>query len=142
MQTATVSEPLRTPALMAENVSKAFASGQQRTQVLDGLSLSLEAGELTLISGPSGCGKSTLLAILSGLQKVDSGRVQPYKDAFFPGPNSARLNSAGLGVHWSGPNSWLISASIANPVGNTPELLGENASTHAHFWVEIRKGFY
>jgi hemolysin activation/secretion protein len=73
---------------------------------------------------------------------VDSGRVQPYKDAIFPGPNSARLNSAGLGVHWSGPNSWLINASIANPVGNTPELLGANASTHAHFWVEVRKGFY
>lgn len=64
------------PVLIAESVSKAFASGQQRTQVLDGLSLSVNAGELTLISGPSGCGKSTLLAVLSGLQKVDSGHVR------------------------------------------------------------------
>ncbi|EIM04308.1 ABC transporter ATP-binding protein [Rhodanobacter denitrificans] len=61
--------------LRAENVAKAFVSGRVRTQVLDGLSLSIEAGELTLISGPSGCGKSTLLAILSGLQNVDAGRV-------------------------------------------------------------------
>jgi putative ABC transport system ATP-binding protein len=76
MPTAIANEPSRVPALLAENVCKAFVSGQQRTQVLDGLSLSLDAGELTLISGPSGCGKSTLLAILSGLQKVDSGRVQ------------------------------------------------------------------
>jgi putative ABC transport system ATP-binding protein len=75
MTVRTATEPLRAPALVAENVSKAFDSGQQRTQVLDGLSLSLDAAELTLISGPSGCGKSTLLAILSGLQKVDSGRV-------------------------------------------------------------------
>jgi len=66
----------RAPSLQADNVSKAFVSGNQRTQVLDGLSLDIEAGELTLISGPSGCGKSTLLAVLSGLQKVDGGRVR------------------------------------------------------------------
>src|SRR5690348_7294488 len=76
MQAANAIEATRAPALLAEGVSKAFASGQQRTQVLDGLSLSIHAGELTLISGPSGCGKSTLLAVLSGLQKVDGGRVR------------------------------------------------------------------
>jgi len=64
------------PALRAIGVSKAFVSGNLRTQVLDDLTLDIEAGELTLISGPSGCGKSTLLSILSGLQKIDSGRVQ------------------------------------------------------------------
>ena len=63
-------------ALRATAVSKSFVSGNVRTQVLDNLSLDIEAGELTLISGPSGCGKSTLLSILSGLQKVDSGHVQ------------------------------------------------------------------
>ena len=62
-------------ALRAIGVSKAFVSGNLRTQVLDDLTLDIDAGELTLISGPSGCGKSTLLSILSGLQKVDSGRV-------------------------------------------------------------------
>jgi putative ABC transport system ATP-binding protein len=64
------------PALRATGVSKAFDSGKLHTQVLDNLTLDIQAGELTLISGPSGCGKSTLLAILSGLQKVDSGSVQ------------------------------------------------------------------
>ncbi len=64
------------PALRAIGVSKSFVSGNLRTQVLKDLTLDLDAGELTLISGPSGCGKSTLLSILSGLQKVDSGRVQ------------------------------------------------------------------
>jgi putative ABC transport system ATP-binding protein len=64
------------PALRAIGVSKSFVSGNLHTQVLDNLTLDIEAGELTLISGPSGCGKSTLLSILSGLQKIDSGRVQ------------------------------------------------------------------
>lgn len=63
------------PTLWAEGISKAFICGRQRTRVLDGLSLSIAGGELTLISGPSGGGKSTLLAVLSGLQKADSGRV-------------------------------------------------------------------
>jgi putative ABC transport system ATP-binding protein len=61
--------------LRAEDVGKAFTSGKVRTSILHGLSLSIRASELTLISGPSGCGKSTLLATLSGLQKVDTGRV-------------------------------------------------------------------
>ena len=75
MQTASAIESTVQPVLRAEAVCKAFVSGQQRTQVLAGLSLSINAAELTLISGPSGCGKSTLLAVLSGLQKIDSGRV-------------------------------------------------------------------
>jgi putative ABC transport system ATP-binding protein len=70
-----LAHPTAGPALHAEGIAKAFVSGKVRTQVLDGLTLSIDAGELTLISGPSGCGKSTLLAILSGLQKVDAGRV-------------------------------------------------------------------
>lgn len=61
--------------LVAEGIGKSFASGDLVTTVLDGLSLRVDAGELTLISGPSGCGKSTLLSVLSGLQKVDRGRV-------------------------------------------------------------------
>ena len=63
-------------ALVAEGIVKSFTSGKLVTRILDGLSLQVQAGELTLISGPSGCGKSTLLSVLSGLQKVDSGRVQ------------------------------------------------------------------
>lgn len=76
-QPASIATPTPTtaPALRAEGVSKAFQSGRQHVQVLAGLTLSINPGELTLISGPSGCGKSTLLAVLSGLQKIDSGSV-------------------------------------------------------------------
>jgi putative ABC transport system ATP-binding protein len=64
-----------TPALVAEDIAKAYASGALTTSVLDGLSLSLGERELTLVLGPSGSGKSTLLALLSGLLKPDRGRV-------------------------------------------------------------------
>ncbi|MBB3225689.1 putative ABC transport system ATP-binding protein [Luteibacter sp. Sphag1AF] len=63
------------PSLTAHGVARAFVSGRIRTNILHDLSIDLYAGELTLISGPSGCGKSTLLAVLSGLQRIDAGRV-------------------------------------------------------------------
>jgi putative ABC transport system ATP-binding protein len=63
------------PALIAEAISKTYTTGPVETRVLQGISLSLEPRELTLVLGPSGSGKSTLLAILSGLLKPDSGRV-------------------------------------------------------------------
>lgn len=66
----------KVPSLIATRISKAFVSGKVSTPVLNGLSVSVMPGELTLIAGPSGCGKSTLLSILSGLQHGDEGRVQ------------------------------------------------------------------
>lgn len=62
-------------ALIADNLSKSFVTGEVRTDVLRGLSVQVQAGELTLVSGPSGCGKSTLLAILSALLRPDGGRA-------------------------------------------------------------------
>jgi len=64
-----------TVSLQARGVTKSFESGRVHSTVLHDLTLDMRSGELTLISGPSGCGKSTLLAILSGLQRPDSGQV-------------------------------------------------------------------
>ncbi|HAT2628865.1 TPA: ABC transporter ATP-binding protein [Serratia marcescens] len=50
-------------------------TGSLTVPVLRHLSLTVNPGELTLISGPSGCGKSTLLSLLSGLQQPDSGKA-------------------------------------------------------------------
>ena len=73
---------------------------------------------------------------------VDSGHVQAYKDPFLPGPNTARLNSAGVGLHWSAPHDWVIATSIAAPIGNKPALAGPDVSTGARFWLQVQKGFY
>jgi NitT/TauT family transport system ATP-binding protein len=45
------------------------------TPVVDGLSLTVQPGEILVLTGPSGCGKSTVLRALAGLLRPDAGQV-------------------------------------------------------------------
>lgn len=62
-------------AIEARGLVKSFKSGQQKVQVLKGIDLLIEPGEIALVMGPSGSGKSTLLAAVSGLLRPDEGKV-------------------------------------------------------------------
>jgi putative ABC transport system ATP-binding protein len=61
--------------ILADQLRKSYGAGATRIEVLRGLSLQIQPGELTLCVGPSGSGKSTLVAALSGLLRPDEGRV-------------------------------------------------------------------
>jgi putative ABC transport system ATP-binding protein len=61
--------------LSAQNLTRSFGSGEERTIAVHEASLDLRAGEMSLLMGPSGSGKTTLLAMLSGLLRPDSGQV-------------------------------------------------------------------
>ena len=65
-------------SLRVRDLSKSFASADgagPRRLALDGVSLSVAAGELVSLIGPSGCGKSTLLRLLAGLDVPDAGEL-------------------------------------------------------------------
>lgn len=61
--------------LQCHNVCKTYQEGELRTQVLKGVSFSIQAGELVSIIGTSGSGKSTLLHILGALDEATEGSV-------------------------------------------------------------------
>lgn len=57
--------------LEARHIEKAFG----RTRALQGLSATIEPGEVVAVTGPSGSGKSTLLHCLSGIMRPETGEV-------------------------------------------------------------------
>ena len=66
-------QPAATSLLRLENVTKRYAVGPVATEVLRGVSLQVDRGELLSIMGPSGCGKSTLMNLLGLLDRPTSG---------------------------------------------------------------------
>ncbi len=61
------------PLIRLNQISLAYPDGIQKNEVLRGLSLELQQGDVVAITGPSGSGKSTLLSIIGTLLKPDSG---------------------------------------------------------------------
>jgi putative ABC transport system ATP-binding protein len=64
------------PVIEAIDVVKCLGAGASRVQALNGVSLALAGGELTLLMGPSGSGKTTLLSVLGCMLTPSEGEVR------------------------------------------------------------------
>lgn len=62
--------------LRCQQLYKIYQEGELQTQVLKGVSFSMQPGDLVSIIGSSGSGKSTLLHILGALDEASSGEVE------------------------------------------------------------------
>lgn len=58
------------------SVYKKYQTGEVVISALDGVTFSVEQGELCLVVGPSGAGKTTVLNILGGIDDCDDGKVR------------------------------------------------------------------
>lgn len=63
------------PIIDASALSLALGKGSARVDILKSIDLSIEEGDTVALLGPSGSGKSSLMAVLSGLERADSGRI-------------------------------------------------------------------
>lgn len=61
--------------LEIHEIRKSYGIGESRTEILKGIDISIEKGEICVLLGPSGSGKSTLLNIIGGIDAPDSGYI-------------------------------------------------------------------
>lgn len=63
------------PSIVLEGVYKCFWVGEVPFPALNGVDLTIQPGELTVLAGRSGSGKTTLLNVIGALEQADRGQV-------------------------------------------------------------------
>lgn len=64
-----------------ENLHRSFGQGKNKVNVLQGVDLTVKAGELVALFGPSGSGKTTLLNLIGALDEPTEGTVKIQGDS-------------------------------------------------------------
>jgi putative ABC transport system ATP-binding protein len=74
--------------VQVRDVHKYYRRGSERLDILNGLSLTIPAGDFLALMGPSGSGKTTLLNLLGGLDRPSSGTLEVGGEAIDQVSNS------------------------------------------------------
>ena len=92
------------PQLIARKLFQSFRLGSRRIEVLRGISIEINRGEVIFISGASGAGKTTLLYTLAGLERPESGTVEFEGRKLYNGSSAsqARLRNERMGFVFQG----------------------------------------
>ena len=106
-----------------------FSYGNGATWALDGVDLTVRAGERVCIVGPNGSGKSTLSRIVAGLAAPDAGTVTVLGERVFdgdagPDPDAYRRARRGIGAVFQNPEDQLVTTVVEDDVAFGPENLG------------------
>ncbi|MBR2418201.1 MAG: amino acid ABC transporter ATP-binding protein, partial [Clostridia bacterium] len=75
--------------LEVKNINKSFG----KTEVLKGVSFSLEEGQVLSIIGSSGSGKTTLLRCINFLETADSGKITVDGDVLFDSESTEKMTA-------------------------------------------------
>jgi len=128
--------------LTVTGLEHGFGTGRARLEVLKGLNLTMQAGELVALMGPSGCGKSTLLNIIGGLLEAEYGNLVlglpdgPFEYGQTHPKHLAELRRHGVGwifqdfhlfEHMSARDNVLFALELAGVYGATAEARADEA---------------
>jgi len=88
-----------TEMIRLEQLTKAYAMGKGELQVLKGINLQVNKGELVAVMGPSGSGKTTMLNLLGCLDKPTSGKyyLEGLEVSNMSGNELARIRGQKIG---------------------------------------------
>ena len=80
-------------AIAVENLNHFFGKGELQKQVLFDINLSIDRGEIVILTGPSGSGKTTLLSLMGGLRSPQSGNLKILDTELVGAPKTTALQS-------------------------------------------------
>jgi len=108
-----------------ENVHKRFGDNE----VLKGVSMSVERGQVVALLGRSGSGKSTLLRCLNGLEEIDSGRIRVADHDMDYDPAKLRALRQDVGIVFQSFNLF-PHLSVAQNIMLAPGLVKGSSKQH------------
>ena len=117
-------EPV-SPAAVLKDIRFSYDRGT--SWALDGVSLTVHAGERLCLVGPNGSGKSTLARLIAGLTAPDGGEVTLLEQRVYAaGPNADAYRAArrGIGMVFQNPEDQLVTTVLEDDVAFGPENLG------------------
>ena len=113
------------PAAVLKDIRFSYDRGT--SWALDGVSLTVHAGERLCLVGPNGSGKSTLARLIAGLTAPDGGEVTLLgQRVYAAGPNADAYRAArhGIGMVFQNPEDQLVTTVLEDDVAFGPENLG------------------
>jgi ABC-type lipoprotein export system ATPase subunit len=93
-----------TTQLSARNIYRSFKIGNRKVEVLRGINLDINQGELVFLCGASGAGKTTLLYTLAGLERPEAGEVMFENHKFYSNgaTQDAKIRNRRMGFVFQG----------------------------------------